>query len=286
MSRPFYTEAQQRRVLQVIPDLIRSRELLVDLVWKDLRVRYRRAVIGYMWAILDPLLMCLVLTFVFTQVFDLRNADPTIKTGKDFAALLLCALIPWQFFSNALTSSIQSVIEYRDLISKAYFPREVVPLSAVGTSTVNFSVAFAILLGLLVAFGRPPGLGILWVFIIIAIQFILVAGLALLLSCLYVHYRDVIRMVNVGIMFGFYATPIFYTLPMVERHFGHGEHWLYYVYMANPMVGLVTAYRQALVYNQAPVAFHLLWPAFLAVLFLLLGVFAFRRRAGTMADFV
>lgn len=290
MSRAYYTDAQQRRILQLIPDLIRGRELLFYLVSKELRISYRYAVIGFFWALLEPLSMCLVLTFVFSVVFPLRSLDSTIQSQWEFAGLLLTALIPWQFFSNGLSKGAYSLEYYHHLVGKACFPREFVPLSAVGVAVFKFLMGFVVLLTLLAVFGYQPGPGLIWVPVVFAVQLVLVTGLALLFSSLHVNYRDIGYLVEVGLMFGFYATPIFYTLRTVQEAVKsarlEGFEWLYSVYMFNPMVGLITAYREALMYNRAPSIPLLLWPAVFAAISLVVGVFVFRRRAGNISDYL
>lgn len=290
MSKIYYTETHQAQYRRIIPDLIRSRETLVNLVLRELRVRYRFAVMGFLWVILEPLMLCLVLTFVFSFVFEIKSFDESMEGPRSFAALMLCALIPWQFFSDALRSSTGSLVEQSDLVGKVYFPREVVPLSTVGVATVNFFMGFVVLLLFLVVFGIMPTSSIVWVPVIFAIQFVLVCGSALFLSCAYVHFRDVRYMVHVALMFGFYATPIFYSPQFVqqalERRLPDALQWLYYLYFINPLVGIVTAYREALVYHNPPSLAILWWPALVAVTLLVVGAMLFRRRAGSFADYI
>lgn len=271
---------------RIVRDLVQHRELLWNLISKDFRVRYRYAVMGFLWAIIEPLLMCLVLTFVFSVVFDLRQVDDTITSRWDFAMILLCALIPWQFFSHAIATATNSLLEHRDLVGKVYFPREIVPLSSIGIAFVNFLFAFAILLAVLTVVGRPPGVTILWVPVILAVQGAFIVGLALLLACANVYFRDVRYMVEVGLIFAFYATPIFYTVNMVEARVAEQAPVLFQVYMLNPMIGIVESYRAALFYYEAPTLRDLAWPAIAAVVLVVVGAAVFRRRAGRMADYL
>ncbi len=285
MSNVVYTDTQQRRILGVTRDLVRARELLFDLAWKDLRVRYRYALMGFLWAVLEPVVMMLILTFVFSMVFAGKTAALTGGSDRPFAVFLLCGLIPWQFLAAALTAGTQSLVNHRNLVNKVYFPREVVPLAAVATCLVNLLIGLAVLLGVHVAFGGTIGLGIIWFPVAFAIQLVLVAGLVLLLSCLNVAFRDIGYMVSVGIVFGFYATPIFYPLSLVmqqaERH-----PWVVNLYLLNPMAELIPAYRQILFENRFPDLALLAWPCVAAAVCLAVGVAVFRRRSPLLSDYL
>lgn len=281
MSKVFYTNAHQHQLLRVIPDLIRCRELLLDLVWKEVRVRYRYTIMGFLWAILEPLAMMLILTLVFSYAFRARIEEYGIEAGREVAVFILSGLIPWQFFSTALSSATRSLVDNRTLVQKVHFPREVVPIAAVGVALVNLVIgAFLLLAVFVILMNTLPGSGLLWLPIIFAIQLILVLGLGLLLSAVNAAYRDVAYMVDAALLFGFYATPIFYPPSMVEEALPR----FYSIYMLNPMAGLVTAYRNALFDNQPPTLELLGWPALVAVVFLILGAIVFRKKAPFMAD--
>lgn len=286
MGKPVYTDAHQGHLLRVIPDLIRSRELLWNLVWSDFRTRYRFAAMGFLWAILEPLALCVVLTFVFSVVFPLRSLDPAIQDRWEFAALLLCALIPWQFFADAVRSGTSSLVDGGDLVGKVYFPRELMPLASIGIAAINFLFSFLVLVVLLTLFGRAPNPAYLWLVIVFGIQFTLVAGLCMFLSCSNVHYRDFKYLVHVGLLFGFYGTPIFYTLDTVRRAVEERAPWLYYAYLINPMCGIINAYRDVLVYHRPPSMYLLIWPAIISILCVVGGEWLFRRRAGYLSDYL
>lgn len=277
-----YTSGEQRRVLRVVPDLIRSREILLDLVTKDLRSRYRYAMMGFLWAVVEPLVLMLVLYFVFGVVFEMRGSGAA--TPSLYAVWLLCGLVFWQYLARTLGQGVRSLVDNWNLVSKVYFPREVIPLSSAGVNLVHLAFGVVILLILFLAVGGRPGLNALWILPVFAIEFVLVAGLLLLLSCLNVLYRDVAYITDVLLVLGFYATPIFYdyvqfVLPKADQY-----PWLVRLYPLNPMVGIVTAYRTALLENAAPSFSLLAWPLAAAALALAAGVILFRRRAGDLAD--
>jgi homopolymeric O-antigen transport system permease protein len=287
VSNEFYTNAHQSQLRRLLPDLIRSRELLLDLVWKDIRVRYRYAVMGFLWAVLEPLIMMVVLTFVFSVVFRLRfqgiNGD---ASSGETAVIILTGLIAWQFFATALASATSSLTDNRALITKVNFPREVIPLSTVGIALVNFAIGFVLLLIVYVLLlGKIPGSMIIWIPAIFAIQFVLVTGLGMLFACLNAAFRDVGYMVNAGLLFGFYATPIFYQTTLVQNELNNrGWDILYTLYFINPMAGIVTAYREILFYNHLPSWQLMAWPIISAILALLIGAVYFRRHAPTLSD--
>ena len=278
-----YTSAEEHRVRRVPRDIIRSRELLADLVWKDLRVRYRYALMGFLWAVLEPLALTLVLTFVFTYVFggkvDVFRADEVPP-----AVVILSGLVFWQFFAAALTSATQSLVSSQNLVQKVRFTREVVPLAAVGYPLVNCGIGFLLLLAIQVGYFRVmPGWHALWVAPLFLVQLALTAGLALLLSAANVRFRDVSYIVGVVTVFGFYASPVFYRLSWVlESDF---PSWARGVYLANPMAELLAAYRQALLENQPPDPWLWGWPVIAAALALMAGLVVFRRSAPTFSDF-
>lgn len=281
MSRPTYSSRFQGNVLRIIPELIRARELLVDLIWKDLRAQYRRAVLGFLWAVIEPLMMTLVLTVVFTVLLPMKMGN-----GKQsFAVMLLCAYLFWKFLSDALGSASRSLVDNRTLIGKVNFPREAIPLASVGFCLVNLAIGLVIYFPVSMLLGTYPGAAYVWLPFVFAIQLGLVVGLALLFSCLNAWYRDVSYLVGVGLVFGFYGTPIFYDLSQIRSIAeSKGMEWIIQLMYLNPMVGLVTSYRDIMVHDTAPSISILIWPACLAVVVLITGVVVFRKHSGTLAD--
>lgn len=278
-----YTNRHQSQVRYLLPDLVRHRRLLFDLVSKDLRVRYRFTALGFLWAVLEPLMMTLILYFVFGYVFQIqRGAGDT----PFYAVSLLCGLVFWQFLSRSLTAGVRSLVDHENLVSKVHFPRELVPLSVMGTNLVHLIIGVAILVVLFVASGGRPGASALWMLPALLIQMSLVTGLLLLLSCLHVFYRDVGYIVDVVMVMGFYASPIFYSYETHVQPALAGHPWALALYGANPMVGLLTVYRQALVVGRTPDPYLLLWPALLAILALGGGAWLFRRKSGVLADYL
>lgn len=283
MAGMIYSSDRQRRVLRVLPDLIRGRELLSDLILKDLRIRYRAAIVGFLWAVLEPLSLMVILYFVFGLVFQIRAGT---TTPAAYAVSLLTGLVFWQFLSRSVGAATRSLVESGNLVSKVYFAREIVPLSVVGVNFFNFLIGFIILFLFRLALIGVPGINALWLPVIFGIELAFVVGLVLLFSCLNVYFRDVSYIVDVALAFGFYATPIFYdfTADVLPRLIDRP--WLLRVYTLNPMVGLTTVYRQVFLHNLPPDPELLIVPGAVAGVTFLLGVIVFRRKAGTLADYI
>ena len=281
MGRAFYSDSGRCEVWRLIPDVVRYRGLLFDLVWKDLRARYRNAMMGFLWAVLQPLLLTVILTFVFVYIFPVR-----FDGNSAYPSLLLCGLIPWQFLATGLLSGTNSLLDNQNLIKKVYFPRELIPIAAVLNGLVNLVIGFVLVAMVQIVLGGSVGLAVFWVPFIIAIQLALVCGLALIFSCLQVHFRDVMYLVEAALVFGFYASPVIYPLSpnVVARLAAHPI--VHTLYMMNPMAGLITAYRQAILENRFPDPRFWMWPAAVSAAVLVLGAVAFRRASPTLADYV
>ena len=290
MSSAIYTSTQQRSFGRILPDLIANRGLLRDIVWKDLRARYRNAMMGFLWAVLQPVLMMLILTFVFKYLLGERLSAKGLPSESTTPEFLLCGIVAWQFLSSSISVGANSLIDSGELVKKVYFPREIIPIASVIHFLVNLLIGFVTLLAVLCALRGVSalGVGLLYIPFLFAIQFTMVIGLALLLSALNVYYRDVGYMIEVVLAFGFYATPIFYSPSMVEQSMS-AHRWgdvAYQLYMLNPMANLITAYREALLDNHF--AEPLLWirPLVFACVAVLAGAYVFRRNAPTFADYL
>jgi len=286
MARPFYTNEYPSQLRRLLPDLIRARELLFDLIWKDVRIRYRYAMLGLLWAVIEPLFMMLVLTFVITVVFQLQPGERLPGTGPGFDAVyILSGLIAWQFLATALNASTRSLIDGENLVTKVNFPREVLPLAAVGSACVNLAIGSVLLCVLYLLFiGLPPAAAA-WAPALLLLELALATGLGLIVSTLNMTYRDVGYITNALLLFGFYATPVFYQPEMVRKAFAaHDFEWAYPAYFANPMAGIITALRETMFYGRTPDLSLLVWPVLCAFGALGVGLILFRRRAGTLAD--
>lgn len=282
MNTITYDSQEERRLWRLFPDLIQARQLLLDLFWKDLRVMYRYAALGFLWAIIEPLAFTLILTFVFSFVFAGRGALAQITEGPPFALMLLCGLIFWQYFSTSLTTATTSMITNRNLVKKVRFAREVIPIASCCMPLVNVGIGFVLLIVIHLLFGGRIGFSLFYMLFVFSVQFLLTLGLALILACVHVHFRDVGSVIGVVLLFAFYASPVFYPIEMVRN--ANIPQWVVVSYAANPMAGLLTCYRQILFEMRFPDIALLIWPILCAVAAFIAGALLFRYHAPTMSD--
>lgn len=263
-----------------LKELIRYRELVRGLVVRDLKVRYKNSFLGFAWSLLNPLGMMVIFTAVFTIML------PYSKVEK-FPVFVLCALLPWNFFSASVIGSIYSIVGNANLVNKVYFPREVLPLSVVLSNCVNFILALAVLFVMIGFFQIRLTLWALLLPVVMLIQVIFTVGVALFLSTLNVFYRDTQVIMEVVMLAWFFLTPIFYPidiLPQSKILFGLALDVRRLVYILNPMASLIASYR-VMLYSGAPPAFDFLFRTFVtAVVVFLLGYGIFLRYSKIFAE--
>ncbi|MFU8826683.1 MAG: ABC transporter permease [Brevefilum sp.] len=254
-------------------ELWRYRELIFFLTWRDIKVRYKQAVLGIAWALLQPVLTVLIFTVVFGILLE------TPSQGLPYPLFAISALLPWQLFANALQRSSISLVGNANLITKIYFPRLVIPLSSVMAALVDFGVSFIVLIGMMVGYRYMPGWNLLWLPVIILFALLTALAVGLWLSALNVQYRDVQHMVPFIVQVWMYASPIVYPIDIIPEGI-----WRV-LYGLNPMVGVIQSYRWALLGGDRPDATMLI--SVLVVLVLLVsGIYYFRRMEKTFADIV
>src|SRR5882762_10435623 len=207
----FFIKPEQGLISLGLRELWEYRELLYFLVWRDIKVRYKQTVLGAAWAIIQPVFMMVVFSLFFGRLARVPS------NGIPYPIFVYCALLPWQLFAHALTESSNSIVANERLITKVYFPRLVVPISAVFGGLVDFLVAFVILIGLMVYYGIVPGWAIVTLpgFILLAVLTALAVGLWL--SALNVQYRDVRYTINFLFQFWLFATPVAYPSSIVPE---------------------------------------------------------------------
>jgi lipopolysaccharide transport system permease protein len=255
-------------------DLWRYRELFYFLAWRDILVRYKQTVIGIAWALIRPFLTMIVFTIVFGKLAQLPSG------GVPYPILVFAAMLPWQFFASALAECSNSLIVNSNLISKVYFPRLIVPSSAVIVSFVDFLISGMILLALMIWFNFVPDWRILTLPLFILLAFAAAMGAGLWLAALNVKYRDFRYIVPFIVQFGLYISPVGFSSSIVPPQ------WRL-LYSINPMVGVIDGFRWAILGGEA----QLYWPGFLVstalVAFLLLsGIWYFRQTERTFADVI
>jgi len=254
-------------------ELWEYRELLYFLTWRDIKVRYKQTALGAAWAIIQPVFMMVVFSLFFGRLGKMPS------DGIPYPVFTFCALLPWQLFAHALSESSNSLVGNQNLITKVYFPRLVVPISAVLAGLVDFAIAFVLLLGMMLYFGIVPGWQIITLpaFILLAIMTAL--GVGLWLSALNVQYRDVRYTINFLIQFWLFATPVAYPSSIIPAQWRA-------LYGLNPMAGVVEGFRWALLGKSDPPG-ALLWVSCAVVVMLLIGgLYYFRRMEQQFADIV
>lgn len=255
-------------------DLWRYRELFYFLAWRDILVRYKQTSIGIAWALIRPFLTMVVFTVVFGSLAKLPSE------GAPYPILVFAGMLPWQFFANALSECSSSLISNANLISKVYFPRLIVPASAVIVSFIDFMISGIILLALMAWYNFVPNWRILTLPLFIVIAFAASMGAGLWLAALNVKYRDFRYIVPFIVQFGLYISPVGFSSSIVP------EQWRW-LYSLNPMVGVIDGFRWAILGGES----HLYGLGFtislgLVALLFVSGVWYFRKVERTFADVI
>lgn len=249
------------------------RELLYFLLWRDLKVRYKQTVLGAGWAIIQPVFTVLIFSIVFGAFARLPS------DGVPYYLNTYCALLPWGLFAGAVNRSGTSLVSSSNLISKVYFPRLLVPLSAVLGALVDFLISLAVFLPLLLFHGINPGWAILTLPIWTAIALLLGLAIGLALSALNVRYRDVSYLLNFLLQIWMYASPVAYALQIVPAK------WLA-LYEINPLVGIIQGFRWALLGSQGAVGVPWIPSVVITGVLLVLALIYFRRVERFFADII
>lgn len=253
-------------------ELWEYRELLYFLVWRDIKVRYKQTILGGAWAIIQPFFIMIVFSIFFGRLARVPS------DGLPYPVFTFCALLPWQLFAQALSESSNSLVANERLITKVYFPRLVVPLSAVLGGLVDFAIAFVVLLAMMAYYGITPHLAVLALPLLVLLAVMTAFGVGLWLSALNVQYRDVRYTLTFLTQFWMFSTPIAYPSSIVP------ERWRS-LYGLNPMAGVVEGFRWALLGTQPPGP--MLAVSVLVVIMILVGgLYYFRRMEETFADIV
>ncbi len=259
-------------------DLWSYRELFYFLAWRDLLVRYKQTVAGVTWSVIRPFLTVVVLSVVFGKFGKMPSG------GVPYPILVCCGMLPWQFFSTALSESGNSLVTNSNLISKVYFPRLVVPASSVITSFVDFVISAAFLVALMFWYQFAPSLNILFLPLFVMLAFAASFGVGLWIAALMVEYRDFRFIVPFIVQFGLYISPVGFLSSIVSDRYGD-----YYrlLYSLNPIVGVIDGFRWCILGGRNT----LFWPGLIAsivvvALLLVSGIWYFRKMERTFADVI
>lgn len=251
------------------------KDLLYILVWRDIKVRYKQTFLGVLWSILQPLLTMVVFTFIFSQIAEL----PT-EAKAPYPILVFSALIPWQFFSSAISGAGSSLIANQALITKVYFPRTVIPASTVIASMFDMIISLAILIFLIVYYSFIPSWKICLLPLLVLHVFLFTMGLSLLISSYNIKYRDFRYIIPFAIQFGLLISPVGFSSTVIPEN-------LYYVYSLNPMVGIIDGFRWSILNTSG--SFNLFTygiSIFISMIIFLVGVYKFKRIEQSISDII
>ncbi len=256
-------------------DLWRYRELFYILSWRDVKVRYKQTAIGILWAFIRPLLTMLIFTVVFGRVAGMKA-----EGAAPYAIMVFAGLLPWQFFSASFSSASESLITNANLLSKVYFPRLIVPASAIITNFVDFLISFAILVLLMIYYKYLPDWQILCLPVFTLLAFLQAFGFGLYLAALNVKFRDFRYVIPFIVQLGLYISPIGYSSSVIPSE------WklLYYL---NPMVSVIDGFRWCIIGGPAnPFNAYFVLSTGITLLMLFYAVYKFRKMEKTFADLI
>lgn len=264
-----------RRAKNYWRDLWRYRELFLFMAWRDILVRYKQTVLGIAWSVLRPFLILIVFSVIFGKL-----AKFPVEGNAPYPIMVLAALLPWQLFANALAESSNSLIMNANMISKIYFPRVIIPSSSVIVSFIDFLIAFALLVGLMVWYGFCPDWKILSLPLFVLLALVSAMGGGLWMSALNVKYRDFRYIIPFVVQFGLYVSPVGFSSGLIP------DGWRL-LYSLNPMVGVIDGFRWALLGGGVALD----WPGFLLSILLSFGLFwsglmYFRKAEKDFADVI
>ena len=254
-------------------ELFHYRGLLWSWVVRNIKVRYKQSLLGVVWAILQPLSATIIMALVFSRFIHVST------DGIPYPIFYYSALLPWTFSATSITFGTSCLVSNMNLVTKIYFPREILPISSVLASFVDFLVAAVIFVGMIVFYSVPVALSWVWVPVLLLIQILLTLGIVLFASALNVFYRDIRFVVPLGIQLWMYLTPIIYPLSLVPERFRA-------LYMLNPMAGLIDSYRRIILQAQWPEATYLLTASVVSVVVFLFAYIYFKRAEAVFADII
>jgi ABC-2 type transport system permease protein len=258
--------------LRHLADFWNRRDLLWHMTVRHLRGQYKQSVLGYAWAFVNPLSQMLIMSFVFSTILRV----PTPEEAP-YPLFLFVGLVPWIFFASALGSGTDSVTGAASLVTKVYFPREVLPTAAVFTKLVDLFFGFVILAMLMTYYGRLPEATSYWFPFLFAIHLVFVLGLTYPLAALNLYFHDVRFLVGVALTLWFYLTPVIYPIDAVPEKYN-------WVFDLNPNALFINAYRRVILYGEDPELSRVLAGAVIAIVTFLVGYWLFKKMEAGFAD--
>ena len=260
-------------ITQGLRDLARYRDLLVTLTIHRVKIRYKQSVLGIAWAVLQPLLLMVVYTIIFSIVVKMPSQ------GAPYPVFVYAALLPWTFFSTSISTGATSLVSHHNLITKVYFPREILPLTYVLAALFDLLMASVILAVLIAYYHVPITLNVFYVLPVMAVAFIFATAMALLLSAFQVRFRDIAIAMSLVMQLWMYATPVVYPYSVVPKKYQ-------FFYSLNPMAGVVENFRRVVIQHTSLNLQVLIPGVVVALVMLPLAYFYFKSAETTMADII
>ncbi len=258
-------------MINQLKEIYGFKNLIYNLVARDLKVKYKGSILGFLWSLLNPLIMLIVYTVAFKYIIKIRV--------ENFPLFFLCGFLPWTFLSLSLSMAVSSIKDNANLVKKVYFPREILPLSIVLSNLVQFLLTFIILIPALILFKIKLGFPLLFLPLIILFQLAFTLGLAFILSSLNVFFSDVRHLLEILLQIWFWLTPIIYPVNFVPERFQS-------LYRLNPAVLFVESYRNSLLYNKGLSSVELISLFLVGAVFLTFGHLVFNRYNRRFAEVI
>jgi len=257
-----------------------SRDLLANLTLRELRSKYKRSALGWAWSLVNPIATLAVYSVVFGVILRVQAPRGNPSGTHNFALYLSCALLPWNFLGNSLSTGVMAIVGNAGIVKKVWFPRELLPISVVLSWTVSLLIEMGLLATALLIYGNMVLPWLPMVLAVIVLQTVFCTGLAMLMAAANVYFRDVQHILGIFLQVWFYLTPVVYSASLVQAHGAR----LFFIYRLNPMYQFVAAYRSLLYDLRAPSAATWLAMSVSAAASLALGGMAFRRLAPKFAE--
>ena len=253
--------------------LYHARDLLRIWTWREIRSRYKQSFLGMAWAILQPLAMMIVYVIVFSVIVKVDTGD------VPYPLFAYTALLPWTLLASSLSTGVPSLVANMSLVTKIYFPREVLPISSIMARVVDFFYASSVLIILILVYHVTISWTVIWLPILFAIQFVLMVGVVLLGAALNVAYRDVGQLIPLVTQVWMYASPVIYPITLVPAR-------LRTLYWLNPMAGIIDGYRLALLEGRSPDPLGLTLATIVSLVIFVAGYLYFKKVEVVFADII
>jgi lipopolysaccharide transport system permease protein len=258
-------------------DIWNYRELFYILSWRDIKVRYKQTIIGVLWSFIRPFLTMIIFTLIFNKVAGLKSSS-----NVPYSLIVFCGLLPWNFFSTAFVNASDSLISNSNLLTKVYFPRIIVPVSAIITSFIDFLISLLILFGLMIYYKFTPSSNIFFLPLFILFAIIQSLAFGILLASLNVQFRDFRYIIPFIVQIGLYISPIGFTSSVVS------EKWRIF-FNLNPIVSLIDGFRWSILGENNSFSFsinYFLLSFFTTLFFFLIAIYIFRKMEKKFADII